>query len=57
MLQKTLKEGAALRLDGFLFKRDVGERPVQMLVTEEQALQYSSFFEEEVIQKPKPVKE
>ena len=57
MILKTLKEGAALSLNGFMFKRDVGDRPVTITVTDEQELQYASFFEEESVEKPKKVKE
>ena len=48
---KRLIEGASLNLNGFLFKRNIGEAPVTLEVTEEQALQYASFFE-----KDEPVK-
>jgi hypothetical protein len=57
MILKTLKEGAALSLNGFLFKRDVGDRPVSVGLSEQQALQYASFFEEESLEKPKKIKE
>lgn len=56
IILKTLKEGTLdLRLNGFRFKRDFGEPPVQVEVTEEQAKQYAVCFEEEI--KPKKVKE
>lgn len=53
ILLKTIKEGTLdLRLNGFRFKRDFGEPPVQCEVTEEQFAQYRACFEDDVVVAP-----
>lgn len=50
---KFLKEGAHIVLNGFTYKRAVGEREVPVECTELQAKQYAAAFEkdEEVLNK------